>query len=456
MALFKRGRWWWADFSVNGQRFRQSLDTTDWREALAREKEKIAQASTGKLAPSSQQFARLSFSDAVERYLADRLARIQPKTVMAERDRARALKKYFGATQVSRISADFVLTYIAARKQAGMANGTINRDLDVLRGVLKRAKRWHLMAEEIRPLPVRENVGRALAYEEKLRLLKIADSRPEWVVARLAMALALNTTLRACEIRGLRWRDVDFMERTLKVQRSTTKTDAGERAIPLNAGAWAAILEQRERAKLVFSAEPQPEWYVFPHAEGLVRPNPAKPMSGWRTAWRNLTRAIHCPACGQLQKPGVTCRNEDCKADISRVKSSTAGLRFHDLRHHAITELAESQTSDQTIMSIAGHVSPKMLAAYSHIRMDAKRKALNALSGRGSGGSYGTNDDTNKPQININDSQVIEKNGGRGGDRTPGLIVANDALSQLSYTPIEIGSLETLSIMLQTFCFYRN
>ncbi len=30
---------------------------------------------------------------------------------------------------------------------------------------------------------------------------------------------------------------------------------------------------------------------------------------------------------------------------------------------------------------------------------------------------------------------MIETSGGRGGARTPGLIVANDALSQLSYTP---------------------
>ncbi len=41
---------------------------------------------------------------------------------------------------------------------------------------------------------------------------------------------------------------------------------------------------------------------------------------------------------------------------------SVAGLRLHDLRHHAITELAESQASDSTVMAIAGHVSPKMLA----------------------------------------------------------------------------------------------
>lgn len=106
-------------------------------------------------------------------------------------------------------------------------------------------------------------------------------------------------------------------------------------------------------------------------------------MSGWRSAWRTLTRAIECTACGQLQNPGHTCRNEECKADIRGLKSSTHGLRFHDSRHHAITELAESQTSDRTIMSIAGHVSMRMLEHYSHVRLEAKRKALTTVSGGG-------------------------------------------------------------------------
>ena len=64
---------------------------------------------------------------------------------------------------------------------------------------------------------------------------------------------------------------------------------------------------------------------------------------------------------------------------MTDVKSPLAGLRFHDLRHHAITELAESQTSDSTIMALAGHVSRKMLEHYSHIRMAAKRTALDAI-----------------------------------------------------------------------------
>ena len=51
MSLYKRGKTWHIDFSVNGQRFRQSLDTSDWREAQAKEKELIAHASQGKLPP---------------------------------------------------------------------------------------------------------------------------------------------------------------------------------------------------------------------------------------------------------------------------------------------------------------------------------------------------------------------------------------------------------------------
>ena len=37
------------------------------------------------------------------------------------------------------------------------------------------------------------------------------------------------------------------------------------------------------------------------------------------------------------------------------------GLRFHDLRHQAITELAEAGASDATMMAVASHMSRRML-----------------------------------------------------------------------------------------------
>jgi integrase len=64
---------------------------------------------------------------------------------------------------------------------------------------------------------------------------------------------------------------------------------------------------------------------------------------------------------------------------LASVGYALSGLRFHDLRHQAITELAERSQGDQTIMSIAGHVSQEMLNHYSHIRMESKRRALKTL-----------------------------------------------------------------------------
>ncbi len=297
-------------------------------------------------------------------------------------------------------------------------------EIGILRRVLKRAKRWHFVADEVPHLPERKDIGRALASDEKLRLLRIAASRSEWETAYLASVLALNSTMRGCELKQLRWRDVDLMERTLTIQRS--KTVAGERIIPLNFDAYSAVLRLRERSKKLFGDSLLPDWHLFPHAEGASKPDPTKPMSGWRSAWRKLTKAISCPACSTLQDPAAACCNEKCKADISKVNSTTAGLRFHDLRHHAITELAESQASDQTIMAIAGHVSPKMLAHYSHVRLEAKRNALEAISskradqtsGKGKTEGYDTNNGTNPAKEVMPDLHVLEKNGGDDETRT--------------------------------------
>lgn len=97
-------------------------------------------------------------------------------------------------------------------------------------------------------------------------------------------------------------------------------------------------------------------------------------------------------------------------------KEQNQRQRFHDLRHHAITELAESQASDSTVMAIAGHVSQKMLAHYSHVRLQAKRTALDSLSTKqaeraasgGEAGGYDTNRDTKRDDVQNIPPQVTE------------------------------------------------
>jgi integrase len=411
MALTKRGKTWHTHFFIDGQRFRQSLETSDWREAQAKEKALISAAQTGKLSATKNAVAKLSFSDAAVRFLEDRLSHLAPRSIQTERERAKAINRYLGNVQVARVTIADVQGYIRERKTAGIANATVNRELDIIRGVLKKAKRWHQFADDIHPLPVRQNIGRALSYEEKLHLLRVAAARPEWQNAAWAASLALNTTMRGCEIKQLCWRDIDMIERTLAVRKS--KTEAGERMIPLNADAWDVVVALYRRSQ-AFGAT-QARHYLFPTCE-TAQVDPTQPQKSWRTSWRHLTRVVSCPVCKRLQNPADECSDDTCGTPIKGLKSPLAGLRFHDLRHHAITELAESQASDSTVMSIAGHVSPKMLAHYSHVRIQAKRSALDSLSMKrpvveNSGSKtegYDTNNDTNEDDYPLPMPYVIE------------------------------------------------
>src|SRR5580700_10446756 len=127
-----------------------------------------------------------------------------------------------------------------------------------------------------------------------------------------------------------------------------SKTEAGEgRTIPLNSALLEAMIDYAKWYTERFGTI-RPEWYVFPF--GKPRPqDPTRPMVTLKTSWNNV-----------------------------RKKACVSG-RWHDNRHTLITDLAESGAGDETIRDIAGHVSRQMLKHYSHIRMEAKRKALESI-----------------------------------------------------------------------------
>ncbi len=422
MALVKRGKTWHTHFFVDGQRFRQSLETSDWREAQKEEKRLIAQASQGNLAASHQGFAKLPFAQAAANYFNGRKLELSESSRKKEQQLLVKPSEFFQAKCLAKIAAEDVLQFREWRSQGGVGPAIINMEVGVIRRMLKRARRWHQVIAQhganIRPLKEPRSIGRALTYEEKLRLLRAAGQNEEWQRAQAAMSLALCTAMRGCEIKRLQWRDIDFLNRQILVR--TSKTDAGERVIPMNDETLEIVMRLRERAKGFNGTEAQ--HYVFPACEhGHV--DPTRNQTSFRTAWRNLTRLIQCPACGRQQGPSEKCGNSECKADLKKVKSPLAGLRFHDLRHHAITELAESQVSDQTIMAIAGHVSQKMLTRYSHVRSEARRQAVMALSARpmestfqgGKSEGYDTNHDTNQAVTDVPAPEVIENMVGTWG-----------------------------------------
>ncbi|MDT5122194.1 MAG: hypothetical protein QOC96_1676 [Acidobacteriota bacterium] len=373
MRIYKREKIWWVDFSVNGQRFRLSLDTTDKREAPRLANQKVIEAEQGKLSAASQSFARLAFGEAADRHLASRRLELAASSLAKEKQLLVKPREFFQATSLNRISAEMILDYREWRSAQSVGPTIINMEVGVLRRILKRAKLWHRLADDVKPLREPHTIGRAMTPEQKKKLLETAAKRPEWETAYWAAILALNTTMRGCELRSLRWADIDFRYRTLTINKS--KTEAGERVLPLTQDAYNVLAKLRARAEMFGKVEPSHFVFAGFKATGRFDGNmivemqitsfdPNRPIGGWRKAWRKLTS-----------------------------KAGLSGLRFHDLRHHAITELAESGESEQTILEIAGHVDRRMLKRYSHIRLEAKRKALEVLSGR-SEKSNGTNDGT--------------------------------------------------------------
>src|SRR5579864_317753 len=375
MALVKRGRTWHTHFVVNGQRFRQSLGTKDWREAQAKEKQLITEASEGKLTHNSTSLSRLPFAQAADDYVSARKLELAPASQAKEKQLLVQLRTYFKQEPLRSITAKRIIEYRAWRAEQSVGPATLNAELGILRRIMKRARIWARVADDIRPLREPSTIGKALTEEEKQRLLKIAVMRPEWETAYLAAILCLNTTARSCELKGLQWSDVNLFAKTLTIRKS--KTAAGERVVPLTDVAASALVRLRRRAESFGAIEPS--HYVFAafvpkftfsgkkvidyNVTGF---NPTRHLNSWRSAWRTLTK-----------------------------KAGLEGFRFHDLRHCAITQLAENGTSDSTIMAIAGHVSRRMLERYSHVRMEAKRKAMETLAASTKTAGYDTNNDTN-------------------------------------------------------------
>jgi integrase len=389
MMLYKRGDHWHLDATVDGVRYRVALETTDKREATARAQDKIAAIKAGKVAAvSGREFARLPFTDAVALYQQQRGGKVAERTTQFEAERLKPLIKFFGGRTLRTIKPEDVAAYQQARRQE-VAGRTVNMETGVLRRVLKKRKLYSVLADYPAPFPETEReVGKVLTQEQKLHLFKVASENEDWLVCYCAAVLAAWTTCRGVELRNLRWRDVDLMNKTVTVRRS--KTAAGQRVIPLVDEAVSALVKLQARSEaLVGSAEP--DHYVFPACESSDV-DPTRFQKGWRTAWRSLVaeaakQAGDAAAEAVLERRGDT---EQARAEAERARAAAikpyigvdgARLRFHDLRHQGVTELCEAGVPDSVVQAIAGHMSKKMQDHYSHVRLEAKRKALESLTG---------------------------------------------------------------------------
>jgi integrase len=349
MSLYKRGHVWWYKFNFDGLTIRESSKSPsrnvakDAERSRRRELEESYNQIKRRTLPPRFDRAGVGWLAAVKPHLAKRTYEIYDVAFRCH------LKPALGSLLLCDLDANEIARYQAKRKDETASARTLNKELQVLRQILKRHRMWAGIQGDVKFEREYNDVGRALSHQEEEELFAACGSN---ALLKAVVTLALNTALRKNEIRTLQWSQIDFEKRTVIVGRSKTQAGTG-RLIPLNQPAFAALATWAGRL-----VEANENDFVFPACEaaGIERRNPDKcridasrPITSWRSAWR-----------AALKRAGLR-------------------IRFHDLRHTCITKLAESQASEHTLMAIAGHVSRKMIEHYSHIRLEAKRTALDSI-----------------------------------------------------------------------------
>jgi len=353
MCVFKNGTFYHYEFQLDGRRHRGSTGTASKPQAIAEERlqrERLEKSYSQVIEGEAREQRRKTIQQAAGEFLLDYKLKHESATFAVYA--LGHVTDHLGGKLVVEITPRVVKRYQTNRLAEKAGPKTINDEVLLLlrlcgdQGDLIRAK---LRREKAMKLATPPSPGRAYTADEKARMLaEAAMLRSKNMYP--ALVVDLNCGLRDKELRELRWQQIDLVhKKTLTVGKSKTTAGTG-RVIPLNDTVLVA-LEAHAAWYIRRFGECRPEWYVFPAGKG--QPNdPTRPVTTLRTAWTKV-----------------------------RKNAKVVG-RWHDNRHTLVTELSESGAGDEVIMSIAGHVSRAMLSRYSHVRMEAKRRALDEIAAR--------------------------------------------------------------------------
>jgi integrase len=244
------------------------------------------------------------------------------------------------------LTEDRIRDHMSARLSEKAGNRTINMEVDCLARAI--GHQWRELWPKVKRREENRDTGRALSDEEVARLLQAAAANRSPLILPF-IRIALLTMMRYGEIRTLRVGQLDWKARSLRVGRAKTQAGTG-REIPMNADLVSTLSAQVAWLKARFGAEPNADWCLFPFSNRIRPVDPMRPATTIKTTWESVRRAAQ-----------VRCR-------------------FHDLRHTALTKMAEEGVPESTMMALAGHLSRAMPERYSHIRMAAKRKAVDSLT----------------------------------------------------------------------------
>jgi len=331
MGIIKRGNYYWLDIRIKGKRIRRSLKATTKPVALFhfnKLREELLAEYEGR---------KVKFSEFCKKYL-DWAWSSKPASALREQQRLIKIQDFFqnlGIAYLDEITPYHIEQLRTRLKDEDLSKATVNRYLQILRGLFYKAIDWEAYNK---PNPLKkvkfykENpTVNPLTEAQAKKIIYAADEisrEPHSSLQKLfpdICILAMNTGLRKSEILNLKWRDFRGNEISVK-----GKGDKNRR-MPLNLGAKAIIIKQPKKTEWVFDISNRHQPHLFRRTVEHIR------------------------------------------------KRTGIDFHFHLLRHLFATKLIEKGIDFITISELLGHSKTNTSLIYSHTNKGRKERAVKAL-----------------------------------------------------------------------------
>jgi integrase len=281
-----------------------------------------------------------TFGEVIQEYLEVKRAKGK-RSIRDDEHRLGRMAAWFGTdTLLPEVTAQRIAQYDRdrvtqiSRRKRQVSPATVNRELSILRHLLRLAEEWGYIEKVPKIRLSREPEGRLrfLSEEEIVRLLGACHQSKNQYLHGI-VTLALNTGMRKGEVMGLTWEHVDFSRGVLLLD----QTKSGRRReVPMNRAVYDALSEL---------PGPKEEGLLFRRRNGA--------------AWGNIRTAFE-NACS-------TAKVHD--------------FRFHDLRHTCASWLIMRGRSLKEVQELLGHREFNMTLRYAHLSPDRLRDAVASLEG---------------------------------------------------------------------------
>ena len=262
------------------------------------------------------------------------------------------------------MSSDLISCYVDQRQQEGAKNATINREVAAL-------KRMFRLGQQCTPAKVlrmphfphlRENNVRKGFLEDAL-YHKLVDGTELWF--RTIVECGRTYGWRISELLGMKVKQVDLMQRVIRLDPGTTKNTEGREVFTTDA--LQLLLGACVAGKGAEDA-------VFSRPNGI-------PVRSLRDAWEKACTGAGvgqfiCADCATPVQTGAPCQK------CSGKRTKYTGLIFHDLRRTAARNLRRAGSSETVIMKIGGWRTRSVCERYAIVsrtgyRQDAMRMLQN-------------------------------------------------------------------------------